>query len=234
MEDVRRELGVRSLRWKIEKRILERIGHVMMGDERMTKAVVLGWLGELEKWPKSKGRKRKTVMYWKKLLKEAGIDWTNLGELTKDRKEWKKIVKERMAVLETWEKSRGHHWRGEVVERNVVATAAPTEFVCSVCGKRCKSKGGLVIHRRRIHEVSSKKKMFRCEGCQEEFGQEANLWNHKKVCGGGGASSGDRRVCACGKEFAKSYIAKHRKKCEVVARAPEALQRQPRVYKGER
>ena len=53
MEDVRRELGVRSLRWKIEKRILERIGHVMrMGDERMTKAVVLGWLGELEKWPK--------------------------------------------------------------------------------------------------------------------------------------------------------------------------------------
>ena len=29
MFDVKRELGVHSLRWNIEKRILERIGHVM-------------------------------------------------------------------------------------------------------------------------------------------------------------------------------------------------------------
>ena len=43
MADVRRELGVRRLRWKIEKRVLERIGHVMrMEDDRMTKAVVCG------------------------------------------------------------------------------------------------------------------------------------------------------------------------------------------------
>ena len=36
MVDVRRELGVRSLRWKIEKRCLERIGHVLrMRDDRM-------------------------------------------------------------------------------------------------------------------------------------------------------------------------------------------------------
>ena len=47
MADVRRELGMRSVRWKIEKKVLERIGHVMrMSDERMTKAVVLGWLKE--------------------------------------------------------------------------------------------------------------------------------------------------------------------------------------------
>ena len=69
MWDVRRELGVKSLRWKIEKRVLERVGHVMrMDDGRMTKAVVLGWMGELEKWEKPKGRRRKTVCYWKKLL----------------------------------------------------------------------------------------------------------------------------------------------------------------------
>ena len=29
IEDVRRELGVKSVRWKVEKRTLERIGHVM-------------------------------------------------------------------------------------------------------------------------------------------------------------------------------------------------------------
>ena len=33
MEDVRKELGVHSLRWKIEKRVLERIGHVFQMDD---------------------------------------------------------------------------------------------------------------------------------------------------------------------------------------------------------
>ena len=87
--------------WKVEKRTLERIGRVIrMGDESMTKSVVLGWLEKLERWPRQKGRKRKTVRFWEKLLREAGIDWTNLDELTKDRKEWRKLVTERMAILE--------------------------------------------------------------------------------------------------------------------------------------
>ena len=48
MFDVRAELGVKSIRWKIEKKVLERIGHVMrMGDDRMTKACVLGWMEAL-------------------------------------------------------------------------------------------------------------------------------------------------------------------------------------------
>ena len=118
----------------------------------MTKAVVLGWMGELEKWEKPKGRKRKTVCYWKKLLKEAGIDWTNLAGVTSDRKKWKSLVKERMSHLEKWERSRGHQWNGEEVERNV-RVGTMVEFVCGVCGKRCKSKGGLTVHRRRMHEV---------------------------------------------------------------------------------
>ena len=49
MADVRKELKVKSIRWKIEKRVLERLGHVMrMEDGRMTKAVVLGWMEDLE------------------------------------------------------------------------------------------------------------------------------------------------------------------------------------------
>ena len=48
MTDVREKLGIRAVESKIEKRVLERIGHVMrMGDERLTKAVVLGWYEEL-------------------------------------------------------------------------------------------------------------------------------------------------------------------------------------------
>ena len=94
------ELRIKSIRWKIEKRVLERIGHVMrMDDERMTKGVVLGWMEELEKWEKKPGRTRKTTFYWKKLLKEAGIDFTEIGKLTADRKEWKRRVNERMKHL---------------------------------------------------------------------------------------------------------------------------------------
>ena len=118
MEDVRRKLGVRSVRWKVEKRVLERIGHVMrMEDGRLTKAVVLGWWDDLEDVPRVVGggqRRRKTVLYWRKLLREAGVDVTRIGRLTADRKEWKGIVRRRMKRIEEWEWSRGNKWRERV------------------------------------------------------------------------------------------------------------------------
>ena len=44
MTDVRQRLRIKSVEWKIERRVLERIGHVMrMENDRLTKAVVLGW-----------------------------------------------------------------------------------------------------------------------------------------------------------------------------------------------
>ena len=43
MQDVRSCLGVKSVRWKIEKRVLERIGHVVrMGNLSLTKSMVFG------------------------------------------------------------------------------------------------------------------------------------------------------------------------------------------------
>ena len=100
MQDVRNQLGVKSVKWKVEKRVLERVGHVFrLGDDRMVKAATLGWVRDLEGVKKVPGKKRKTVLYWKKLLKEAGMDWTKVGELTKDRKVWKALVKERMKHL---------------------------------------------------------------------------------------------------------------------------------------
>ena len=42
MKDVRGRLGIRAAESKVEKRMLERIGHIMrMGDKKLTKAVVL-------------------------------------------------------------------------------------------------------------------------------------------------------------------------------------------------
>ena len=205
-----------------------------MEDGRMTKAVILGWMKELEGWKKQKGRKRKTICFWKKLLREAGIDWTDLSGATKDRKKWKKLVMERMSKLDKWEKSNGHQWTGGRMERNELKRTT-TDFLCSVCGKSCKSKGGLVIHRRRMHEISEKRKVFECKACLEKFQQEANMLNHMKVCGGASASRSDRRFCACGREFAKSYIARHKKKCvRALAAEEEGEKRLPRVYKSAR
>ena len=213
MEDVRAELGVKSVRWKVEKRALERLGHVMrMDDSRMTKAVCLGWMGELEKHDKASGKSRKTVLYWKKLAREAGMDVTNIGNLTQDKKKWKALVQERMKHLDEWERSKGHNWQGARKERNKVWTDG--QFVCDVCGRVCKSKGGLVNHRRRIHEVSKLKKKFECTSCKEIFMSEANLLNHKKVCGRAVASVAGRRRCICGKEYSVNYLRQHRKKCE--------------------
>ena len=91
-------------------------------------------------------------------MREAGIDFTNLKALTEDRKKWKKIVRERMEHLDKWERSKGHKWTGGEVKRNKVKVEEAV-FVCEVCWKVC--KGRLVVHRRRMHEVSAGK-MFNC------------------------------------------------------------------------
>ena len=87
MQDIRNQLKIKSVRWKIEKRVLERMGHVFrMEDSRQVKAVVLGWLEDLEGYRKCPGKKRKTLLYWKRLLREAGLDYTRISTLTEDRK----------------------------------------------------------------------------------------------------------------------------------------------------
>ena len=201
MFDVRKELNVKSLRWKVEKRVLERIGHVMrMEDERMCKALVLGWMEDLERW-KKKGKVRKTVFYWRKLIREAGLDCTKIGEMTKDRKAWKNTVKERMKHLDQYEQSKGNKWSGQWLSRNK-EVEQPTSLSCEICGKSCRSKGGLTNHQRRMHNVSKLKKSFSCKKCGNVFPQEANLLNHLKFNG------------ECRQEVvrAKKYVAK-RKEC---------------------
>ena len=237
MFDVRRELGVHSLRWKIEKRTMERIGHVMrMEDGRLVKAMVLGWIEQLERWERVPGGRRKTVLYWKKLLREAAFDFTRVGMLTKDRKVWKAMVKERMDWVEKWEEEKGHGAGVEPRDRTMPRVEA-SSLECEVCGKVCKSKAGLTIHKKRMHEISTKKKSFECFGCKEAFKQEANLRNHEKICRGQGPVEAGKRKCdLCGKVLMKSNFAKHRRRCEVhlgVVREEEESQQPPaRVYRG--
>ena len=215
MQDVRNQLGVKSVRIKIEKRVLERIGHIFrMEDDRQVKIATLGWLEELEGHEKRPGKKRKTVLYWKRLLKEAGIDWTKISMLTRDRKAWKITVRSRAEHLQEWERKAGHRVNEVRGERNT--RHVDDDFICDWegCGKICKSKAGLTNHRKRIHEISNQKVMFNCQRCGETFKSEANLKNHNKICTGIHAADPDLRQCdICQRQISKGNFARHYRKC---------------------
>ena len=236
MQDVRNELGVKSIRWKVEKRVYERIGHVLrMKDNRQVKTAVLGWMEDLERYNKRPGKKRKTVLYWKKLVKEAGLDVTKIGMLTADRDEWRATVRKRMKHLEAWERRGGKKVNEERGQRNVRREDTAQDLICDWegCGKAFRSKGGLTIHRKRIHEESTEKVTFECELCKATFKQEANLKNHMKRCTGLAASSSDRKKCdKCLKEYSKSYFSKHYRKCNA-AEASERPTVEATTYKSE-
>ena len=55
----------------------------------------MGWWEELERWEKKPGKKSKMILHWKRILREAGIDWTDVERLTGDMEGWKKIGGER-------------------------------------------------------------------------------------------------------------------------------------------
>ena len=214
MQDVRNELGVKSVRIRIEKRCLERIGHIMrMEDTRMVKAVTLGWMEELESLPKMPGKKRKTMMYWKKLLKEGGIDKTRIGKLTSDRKEWKATVRERIKHLEKWERRGGKRYQEEERgERNQIRQLEET-LNCDECGETFRSKAGLVNHIKRLHEVSSQKATFKCDSCEKIFQYQGNLVTHSKICEGSTVNPDNRKCITCNKEVHYKNFARHKKTC---------------------
>ena len=218
MQDIRNELNIKTVRWKIEKRVWERMGHVLrMDNTRMTKVAVMGWMEELEGTAKCPGRKRKTVLYWRKLVREAGVDWTEVGDLAADRGKWKEIIKERMEHLEEYDRSKGNlrtRQEATVIERNTIREQTEDELVCGVedCRRRCKSKAGLKIKQIRMHKEARKE--FRCERCGMIFESENTMINHSKACGGERAQTRDKRKCEkCGREISKSNIARHRRAC---------------------
>ena len=218
MVDVRRRLGVRSVAVKIEKRVLERIGHVMrMGDERVTKTVVLGWYEGLEGRRKMGGRKRKTVLYWRRVMAEAGVDPMEVERLTGDRRGWKAKVGERVQHLELWEAQKGHGYRWRQGEERVERSQrAEVGLVCGYegCGKRCKTKGGLAIYQKRMHREMGGRVNFRCGACGKEMATEGARASHEKSCTGGAGGGDGRRECGrCGTWVSRGNYARHLRSC---------------------
>ena len=132
----------------------------------------------------------------KRLLSEAGVDWTDIERLSGDRAGWRKIVKNRMEYLGVWEEQKGHmyEWgeREEALERN--EGRAQEDFRCRYesCDKVCRSKGGLVAHERRMHRAAEERVSFECGRCGGMFETSGAKVNHMRSCEGGG-TRGDRR-----------------------------------------
>ena len=150
MWDVRRQLG------EIEIAYIRRIGHVLrLPNDRLVKRMVLGWNAELKDLTKARRKQQTTLSYWCKLLTDAAIPHENLQKIVTDRKRWNSEVNNRRKWLKMYECQQKHqnseNRRLSGRETlHVPMTHSTTEFTCvpEGCGKTCKSKAGLVIHKK--------------------------------------------------------------------------------------
>ena len=206
--EIRRQLGITSIRQKMETRALERIGHVTrMPDTRTVKKITLGNWTEVGE--RLKNGKNNTITYWKRILKEAGLDWTNIEGLTMDRKNWKGIVNERKKAMDEWENKMCEIHKGDLKPTRSQAGKPVTEegFKCRwpPCEKTCRTKVGRDHHETRIHKRNEL--IFECGKCHTTIEQKAQRTNHAKQCGGA-----PRGTCPdCGKELSTTNMARHRR-----------------------
>ena len=97
MQDVGNELDVMTIRSKIEKSHLVRIGHIArMSGERLVKQATMGWIRRMEMGRKPRKRKMMTLAYWHKLLKEANIEVHEVERIAMDGVKWKNVFESRM------------------------------------------------------------------------------------------------------------------------------------------
>ena len=134
------------------------------------------------------GEKRKTVLYWKRILRECGVDWTDIERICGDRDGWRGRVGERMKHLDKWERQQGHGFSWGVGERMVVRNEGKViDLECRYegCGKVCKSKGGLVQHQKRVHRAPLERVTFVCGKCGMSCETEVACMMHERTCEGG-------------------------------------------------
>ena len=100
MADIRKTLKLSTIRNKIEKAHLMRMGHILrMLDDRIVKQAVLGWNQDLENSHKDREKLQTTVGYWRRLMQEAGVEVESVEKLVMNRKEWKEVIKNRKKFL---------------------------------------------------------------------------------------------------------------------------------------
>ena len=106
-----------------------------------------------------------------------------------DRRLWRSMVEQRDKHVETWEKQQCKQQEDRMIQQiaRVTTRNIRNELTCQECGKECKSKGGMTIHYKRMHnnqQEETREQQHKCKKCQQSFSQHANLLNHDKMCTG--------------------------------------------------
>ena len=111
MQDVRNELDVKTIRSKIEKSHLVRIGNISrISDERLVKHATMGWIRRMETGRKPRTRKMTTLTCWLKLMEDGNIEAHEVERIAMDKAKWKNMVKDRMRHIEQFEKQQWHQY----------------------------------------------------------------------------------------------------------------------------
>ena len=135
-----------------------------------------------------------------------------------------------MEHLAKWERSPGHFNGEDVGPRNAAATKE-TSTICPQCDKVCKSKAGLRIHVKRIHE--DPQCSFECRKRKTTFNTENTMKNHIKTCGGNQQTRRGFIKCQnCQKEISKSNAARHRRTCQTEEQTTEINTETARKYRA--
>ena len=141
MADIGKELKASTIRNKIEKAHLMRMGHILrMSDDRLVKQAVLGWNQDLEDLHKSRKKRQTTVGYWRRLLKEAGVEVESVEKLVMNRKEWKAMIQNSMNFLQNFDEQKGNKYEkkpGEVdiIERSQEKVEGEIICIYDGCGR---------------------------------------------------------------------------------------------------
>ena len=239
MADIRKTLKVSTIRNKIEKAHLMRMGHILrMSDDRIVKQAVLGWNQDLENLHKSRKKRQTTVGYWRRLLKEAGVEVESVEKLVMNRKEWKEMIQNRMKFLQSFDEQKGKKYEkkpGEVdiVERSQEKKEDQIRCIYQGCGRFFRTKAGLTIHQKRTHREINEAPTFTCNKCGNNFKQEGAWKNHQRNCTGSRVEGKKKECHICKKWLIGSNLARHMRTVHGVTTEEETSNEvTARVYKA--
>ena len=136
------------------------------------------------------------MLYWKRILSEAGIDWTDVGRLASDRSGWRnEDLRCRYEGCERLCRSRAGFVRHEsMLHRRVEGRV---RFACEDCRLEVATKGALVGHRRTYGARRRLEDGRReCRGCGARVSY-ANFARHVRSCRAGGGKQWRRGEGGC-------------------------------------
>ena len=216
MANVRNQQQVSPIRTKIEVAHLTRMGHMLrLPDESLVKQALLGWLPKLEDKIKSKKKTLTIIPYWRRLIKEMGMEVNMIEELTSNHEDWKVTVKKRQLHMEEYERQHGKAYKipggtDKIDQRSQGVRCDDAKCLHKGSNRVFKTRAALTIHQKWLHRDLTNAPLFVCLNCSDEFKQERSMKNHYKRCDGERTLNGKKECRNCMKWISKVNFARHR------------------------